>query len=320
MTIKVVYIMKRGRVSTTYLVQSDSGEYFSINTNNKRGNYNVNDIIASTEKMKPVKDFWIKAYKQSLLYPYDKMMAHLIKYKETILKNRHILPTPEDNLILGYSYDKTLLDTIELLRKKKKLRKDFTHLNSSQAFAVNFFAPLIAEHKLGIIEETISSTDYLKCDFEVVEDKHEKTQFDFLARRIDGTNVLSVEVKYSEEFFGPAEENTKHKIKYPLHYEKWMQRLASVDETEYDFFKYYQIWRNLIYTVRNPSQHICFFFPEFRRDLSEAAEFIQKKCKEEYWPYIHIITADEVVNRLISLGGNIGQYYIEFKKKYLDID
>ena len=66
--------------------------------------------------------------------------------------------------------------------------------------------------------------------------------------------------------------------------------------------------------------HICFFFPEFRKDLRNAVEFIQKKSKAEYWPYIHIITADEIVNKIIPLGGNIGQYYTEFKKKYLDID
>jgi len=36
--------------------------------------------------------------------------------------------------------------------------------------------------------------------------------------------------------------------------------------------------------------------------------------------YIHIVIADEIVNKIIPLGGSIGQYYMEFKKKYLDID
>lgn len=331
MASKVVYVMTRGRVTTTYLVKTDSGKYFSIKTNNRTESLKVDDIISSAERLKPVKDYWIRAYEQSLLYPSEKMKAHLIEYKEAVLKSHqivkkgdnsyhHILPTPEDNLILGYSYDEALLNTIDLLREKNELRDDFTHLNSSQAFAVNFFAPLIADNKIGLLGENIVSTNDVTCDFEVVEDKQEKTQFDFLGKRSDGTIAFSVEVKYSEACFGPAEENTRHIKKYPLHYEKWMHKLASVEEKEYAFFEYYQIWRNLIYTVRNPGQHICFFFPGFRKDLKEAVEFIQKKSKEEYWPYIHIITADEIVNKIIPLGGNIGQYYMEFKKKYLDID
>lgn len=98
-----------------------------------------------------------------------------------------------------------------------------------------------------------------------------------------------------------------------------MIELTCVDEKDWQFFEYYQVWRNLLYTIVNKGQHICFLFPAFRKDLKEILDTIIIKCKEEYRPYFHVIIADDVVNKIITDNSNMKPYYEAFKQKYLDI-
>ena len=326
----IVNIIDKGEKNTRYLVQDSSGTFYSFVFKNNV--YAIGDFVKKDKiQIQEAKTNWRENFLKAQNYPRKQMMDHLIKYKEERLKNfdkgcfndqlySHIFITPEHNLILNYGYDGALLNAIKKLKQKGELRSDFVNINSSQAFAVNFFTPLIYENKLGLIDECFSDNNNIECDFEVVEDDQEKTQFDFLVTKPNGTNVCSVEVKYSESRFGPAENDVEHENKFSVHYKKRMEVLACVAENDYEFYDYYQIWRNLIYTVRNPGQDICFLFPAFRKDLYKAVEHVKSKCKKEYWTFIHTIIVDDAVNRIIALGGGLGRYYSEFKKKYLDIN
>lgn len=328
MDFTVVYIIARREKNTRYLVQDSKGDYYSIKV--KTGRYEVGDTDSLSEDLiQPAERRWIEKFEGGKEnYPRQKMMEHLIWYKQSFLQDKdngtfrqigypHIFDGPEKNLITGYGYDKDLKQ--KMLSLGVELRSDFSHLTSSQAFAVNFFTPLIVENSIGFLGHFMDFPNPIST-FEEIVSEGEKTQFDFYVKDGDNGRICSVEVKYSESGFGSTIGDASHLDKYLKVYEKNMIILTSVPQEEWRFFEYYQVWRNLLYTISNPGQHICFLFPAFRTDLKETLERIFAKCKKEYFPYFHIIIADEVVARIIQNKPMMRPYYEAFKKKYLDID
>ena len=322
----IIDIIRKGERNTRYLVQNHIGDFYSILA--KTGTYGIGDTINEDEVLLlEAKKNWVDNYQKGQSYPRKEMMSHLIAYKTLSLRNNekgfynnteyeHIFTSPEQNLLRGFGYDTALLEQISTIREKGELRSDFTHLTSSQAFAVNFISPLIAENKLFYLDPCFADSDYKNCEFEKIVDTGEETQFDFYAAGLSGKPSCSIEVKYSENEFGATFADPRHVDKYAAEYDGYMHQLASVEQKQYSFFEYYQIWRNLIYTVKENGQHICFLFPAFRKDLKAAVKKIIDKCKEEYKPFIHILIADEIAERIIELDEKLSPYYKELKKKY----
>lgn len=324
----IVDVVKRGKNNTRYLVEGSSGEYCSIKS--KSNFYSIGDKFSTEKTLEPAKQKWIdNLNSKENTYPRKRMMKHLIDYKENILKDysqgkhrsntySHIFDSQVKNLILEKGYDKDLEDWMNSL--EDELRDDFSYMTSSQAFAVNFFTPLIVEGELDLLDDSFKGFNLEDISFEkVLEPNDEKTQFDFYACDKEKINSFSVEVKYSENEFGYAFEDASHLDKFSRIYRDYMVELTCVDESDWQFFEYYQVWRNLIYTIINKGQHICFLFPAFRKDLKQVLDSIILKCKEEYRPYFHIIIADDIVNKIIAGNSNMKQYYETFKQKYLDI-
>ena len=323
----VVSVIATGGKNTRYLIQNSEGEYFSVKV--PTGRYQIGDLASESYYEPCMNDKWIKTSKRlSNSYPRKKMMDHLNWYKQEILHDEvsglyhdiphpHIFDSPQKNLIRGYGYDDSVSKIMSSLGEE--LRSDFTHLTSSQAFAVNFFTPLIEEKKLSLLHPCFDFQLPI-WSFEEICQKEEQTQFDFSVSDKAGGHTCSVEVKYSESGFGSTIGDTKHLDKFINDYEKKMDILAGVPKDEWHFFEYYQVWRNLLYTIRHPGQHICFLFPRFREDLKQTLEEIFAKCREQYRPFFHIIVADDVVEEIINSSSPMKPYYEEFKRKYLDID
>lgn len=324
----VVSVIKRGKNNTRYLVEGPTGEYYSVKVSNET--YSIGDKFSTVKTLEPAKQIWIDKF--NLVennYPRKRMMKHLIDYKENILKDYsqgthrsntypHIFVSQAKNLILGNGYDNELNNWMNSL--EGELRDDFSYMTSSQAFAVNFFTPLITENNLDLLIDRFNGLEFEEIQFEkVIDPNDEKTQFDFYACGKEKSNSFSVEVKYSESEFGYAFEDARHLDKFIRIYRNHMMELTCVDEQDWQFFEYYQVWRNLIYTIINKGQHICFLFPAFRNDLKQVLESIILKCKEEYKPYFHIIIADDVVNKIIADNSTMKPYYEAFRQKYLDI-
>ena len=293
----VVDIIKRGKNNTRYLVEGQSGEYYSIMVSTDT--YSVGEKFSAEKTLEPAQQKWIdKFYSKERSDSMKRMIEHLVDYKENVLNDfsqgthkscayPYIFDSKEKNLILGKGYDKELNDCMYSL--KEELRDDFSNMKSSQAFAVNFFTPLIVEEQLDLLTDSFKGLVFDEKSFEKVLDSNdEKTQFDFYASGNGNNNLFSVEVKYSESEFGRALEDDSHLDKFNRIYRERMFELTCVDEKEWQFFEYYQVWRNLIYTIVNRGQHICFLFPAFRNDLKQVLESIISKCKEEYKAYFHI--------------------------------
>lgn len=317
---KIVYIIRKGEKNTRYLVQNEKGCFYSFVFNNI---YQINDIIEDNNiKIENVQNQWIEQYKNQ--YPREQMMEHLIQYKKNILNNSekgvyrgrhydHIFTNPEQNLLLGFGFDEILKNQIKI----KEIRSDFTHLTSSQAFAINFITPLITEKKLNYLDKCFANIDYDKCEFEKVLCE-EKTQFDFFAQGLTGHSSCSIEVKYSENKFGEEDTDQAHIEKYNNTYKKYLNELTDKNIDEKYFLEYYQIWRNIIYTIMNKGQHICFFIPAFRMDLKRQIEYIVNLCKDNIKPFVHIIIADDIADFIISNDKKLRPYYEELKNKYLN--
>ena len=328
MEYEVVNVIKRGKNNTRYLVEGSKGEYYSILVSSDR--YSIGEKFSTEKTLEPAKQEWIVKYNSiENSYPRKRMIKHLIDYKENILnehsqgthrsnKYPHIFDAREKNLINGKGYDKELRDWMCSL--KGELRDDFSYMTSSQAFAVNFFTPLIVEDQFNLLSDSFKDFVFHESGFEKVMDPNdEKTQFDFYACSEDKSNSFSVEVKYSESEFGYANEDTRHLDKFSRFYRDYMAELTCVGEKDWQFFEFYQVWRNLIYTVINKGQHVCFLFPAFRKDLKQVLDSIILKCKDEYKPYFHVIIADDIVNKIIASDSDMKPYYEAFKQKYLDI-
>ena len=324
----VVNIIKRSKHNTRYLVEDPAGEYYSIKVSSDT--YTIGEKFSTEKTLEPAKQQWIDTYNSlENSYPRKRMLKHLIDYKEIVLKDQsqgthksnrypHIFDSQEKNLIKGKGYDEAL--DVWMNSLGDELRDDFSYMTSSQAFAVNFFTPLIVEERLDLLADCFQGLVFDENRFEkVMEPKDEKTQFDFYASGNDISNSFSVEVKYSENEFGYAVEDARHLDKFSRIYREYMIELTCVDEKEWQFFEYYQVWRNLIYTIINKGQHICFLFPAFRNDLKKVLDSIISKCKEKYKPYFHVIIADNVVNKIIASDSNMKPYYEAFKQKYLNI-
>jgi hypothetical protein len=256
---------------------------------------------------------------------YYLILQHLAEYKSKVLnidenglyKNKeytHILPKEkkEQNLInISFREDMKFV----FKRLKNNIHPCFHHLNSSQALALNLFGPLEVQDHLEKVLSMIEVTDtVIKSKFEHVEDYTEGTNFDFYIEGEDKKYFF--EVKYTEKNFAPVKKKDEEHIKkFENIYKPRLERFAKIDEKE--FFKNYQIWRNLIYVDRGI---VVFVFPAYRIDLERAIikAILSMTMFQDRVRIIHIEDLCEVLENDES--EVIKAHYQEFRRKYLQLE
>jgi len=224
----------------------------------------------------------------------------------------HIIPEKqkEKNLI-EKTYYTNLIDFA--FNNKIKLHSGFHHMNSSQALTLNLFVPLIVEHQMVIVLKLLGIHDQIeKSVFEHIEDKSEYTNFDFFIKGIK-ENIF-FEVKYTEDKFGSTKPDQNHVEKYEQIYKNPLKEIAEVSEAE--FFKEYQLWRNIIYSTRGV---VVFVFPKFRVDLTLEVENAIKKLKNN--DRVKILFIEDILEKVIETNNHsLIEHFNEFAKKYLNIN
>jgi len=268
----------------------------------------------------------------------DQACEHLSQYKSDILgvkkdgiynyrgrkiPKSHILP-PDDyrkNILKPYRDAFFASDQAQI-----KFHKYFHHLNSSQALCINLFYPLIAEkcldfflHFLELPQELPTITLFEKdSDLEVAA---RRTSFDFYARLSTSEQVF-VEVKYTENGFGKAKNDSAHHDKFHQTYlpilkdkEKF---LVSECQDEKFFLDHYQMFRNLVHI--SATDTVVLLFPAANLVVAKEADYAKKhfltqKGKER----LRIVYLEELVSFLEVESSNrpLDSYYQEFRKKYL---
>jgi hypothetical protein len=255
---------------------------------------------------------------------------YLTKYKYNVLKIKqdgiwkrnnkhygHILPeTHRNKNIIQSEYYQIILN--EIAEKRIKLHTDFYHLNSSEALSLNLFYPILNEKKFLPILKSAMGLNIRKEEclqsykFEYIEDKKEKTNFDLFV--LTNLSKYYFEVKYTENEFGKAKNDITQIEKYNSYYKEKLKAFNNVDMKL--FFRYYQIFRNILYN----NGYNIFVLPENRTDLIlDINEIKEKYCTNEQRSKIIVLTIENIVNSIITNINNeeIQEHYRLFKDKYL---
>lgn len=260
-----------------------------------------------------------------------RIFSHLETYKKAILKINakgnfrsqdysHILPKDEiEKNLLQTDFKEKLHAAFSELKSKNQIHRYFHHLNSSQAFALNLFVPVMeGELYQDFLEKEIGNVS--KAEFEHIEEnsfeknENRKTNFDFYICA-DKKNYF-FEVKYTEDSFGKAKNDTSHQEKYNRTYKAELEKICSKNIDEKRFLKEYQLWRNLCHVQYG---EVYFVFPSFRTDLKVKVEEAKYFLKVEYQKSVFVLEIDDFVKRMTgSNSEKISAHYKEFKKKYLD--
>ena len=251
----------------------------------------------------------------------DKIKKHLAEYKENVLgitengewwknhkKYEHILPIEKkyENII-----NTELKAGLISLLESDSIHIGFHHMNSSQALALNLFGPLVLSKKLNKLDN-ISISDKSVGRFEYIENTNENTNFDFYISDGDKNNYF--EVKYTENNFGEAKLDQEHKQKYIEIHKKDLESISDI--SEHEFYKEYQLWRNIIYAKKG---NVFFVLPDFRVDLIKKVNDAKTRINNiEVRNRVHLLSINNLVSKCKEIL-ELKNHYCEFEKKYLKI-
>ena len=221
----------------------------------------------------------------------------------------HILPEELSDLnIIDKGYHPRIADMI----KKKSRHLGFHHLNSSQALTANLFGPFIKERKIDQLKnlfglELINGVGL----FEHIHDRVEGTNFDFAVTGLQ-TNLF-VEVKYTEDRFGSAKRDQHHIEKYKKIYQGRLKKIVDISADE--FFRDYQLWRNICYSDLGL---VAFVIPKFRKDLVKKVEAAKERIHNP--EKVRIVWIDDICRQgELQSSSVMKAHYVEFRRKYLEI-
>lgn len=201
------------------------------------------------------------------------------------------------------------------------------HLNSSQLMCINFFLPMIEDTiLLNIIRQAanINISDNAKikdAEFEKVVPFKDNTNFDFYLNLSTGENIY-FEIKYTEQEFGGNCFNNgilknKYDDKYNNYYAKELKNSVIGLISKDDFFKDYQINRNLAY-IRNTNDYVVFILPFDSEDLLNEVTAVKNKYKN-ISNQVKIVDWTSLCNiaLLESKNSILHQHFKLFKEKYI---
>lgn len=224
----------------------------------------------------------------------------------------HILPLHEANKnLISEFYGQPLVDLV--FSQRVKPHPGFHHLNSSQALTVNLFGPLELEKNYEACGRLIGTTlPEPHGLFEHVENYDEGTNFDFFIQSQQAKYFF--EVKYTEDRFGAAKDDARHREKFERIYKDMLRPIVAIDRKE--FFRKYQLWRNIAYSSMGT---VVFVLPRFRRDLIDEVRLASERIAEP--DSVKILLIDELSEELErSCWPALSGHNTEFFRKYLNIE
>lgn len=236
----------------------------------------------------------------------------------------HILPESEKA--------KNILETIRAdfwkWFRRPKLHGDFHHLNSSQAMGFNLFFPflnygpgrtLVLLDSLGAPLEPIAG-----WEFEKIPDRDEGTNFD-LWLKLESGKELFFELKLTEGEFGAAKANDRRREKWEALYRPRLE--GRIDRgwlySEKDFFKRYQLMRNLWHLNAERGDRLFLVFPAANRKLTEQADKFLSRLEGDWSERVAIVELEILCGRLRKLAKGdplLEGHIAAFSAKYVPND
>lgn len=203
------------------------------------------------------------------------------------------------------------------------------HLNSSQIMCYNFFRPLIdydderkmyrpKDSLLKLIEKILNhkiDSNSAECNFEYIEDKKEKTNFDFYFRQ--GDIEVFFEIKYTEEQFSRKSSAENPHVRYESIYKPMIEKAkdifigGTINENDFNT-EYYQLARNAIRAI-SAEKHVFFVCPKNHDKLVQQFNEFKSCLTDDGKKRVRLITWEEIINDAEEIRIDV----TSFKKRYL---
>ena len=217
----------------------------------------------------------------------------------------HILPTELKWLSLLESH-RSEIRAYLAAHREIKLHKYFHHLNSSQAFALNLFYPYFegGEKASAALQRAMGTSGKLKKWIpEWVPDAEEGTNVDVSWQNERG-GWTYCEVKLSEQEFGKATHDRRHLDKLSRIYAPILTQFcpSSMLEPE-QFFKNYQILRNIWLAAREPKASVIFLLPAANTKLWESLDDVVESMAPSLRDRIYRVPIEQTLMDLTPPAG-----------------
>ena len=226
----------------------------------------------------------------------NKQYEHILPLENYAKKDR------KEAIIAAIRQYHVLTDNVELntaVLPISELHTLANHLTSSQILCYNFFSLLLGNQMsdsrvikisqdlrnwlIKSFPDILPVSEYAKCQFEFKFDDEEGTSLDFYVT--DDTVTIMFEIKYTENGFGKAVNDMRHKEKFSSVYSELLiqQNTLRNDVPPEVFFRDYQLFRNTIRT--NDQCYAVFIFPENNKPCSNqfnrflSSEWIAQPCR-----------------------------------------
>ncbi|TVQ97011.1 MAG: hypothetical protein EA398_15175 [Deltaproteobacteria bacterium] len=242
-------------------------------------------------------------------------------HKSTGRPYPHILPEHLRWLNVHEPYRKEVRAHVDDPENNVSLHRDFHHLNSSQAFAFNLFFPFFHdEFPKPLLEAMGLSGGAADWQLERVPYREEGTNVDACWRDARGQWTYC-EVKLTESAFGAAKDDERHLEKYRDIYSEPLEPYwGSVDRDPKNFFRNYQIFRNLWLGAKEPQSTIVFLLPRASAKPWDAVHGIVGKMDVSLSRRVKVVAVEDVLDRLgarSDLPQRLAMNVEQLREKYL---
>jgi hypothetical protein len=261
----------------------------------------------------------------------ERLNRHLASYKSEILgiselgmyRHRDRELSYEHILPLEHAWKNVFEPISERLRTHVsgpppiKLHRYFHHLNSSQAFAFNFFFPYLwgsAEAAEVLLTALGMNGPAINACFEMIPNQAEGTNVDVAWRKTSGQ--VYCEVKLSEAEFGTADADDRHRDKLTKIYRPVLDGAVAehaLEETY--FFEHYQLLRNVALVAADPKAELLFLLPADNKPLVEQLATFLPVITEDLRRRISVVYVEEAIQRLVA--AHRSEHALHLQRKYV---
>lgn len=205
------------------------------------------------------------------------------------------------------------------------------HLNSSQTMCIAYFKkffeselyePLLAEILMRQGIDLGGCSEFTDAVLEHIPNAKEGTNFDFYLQLSDGRQI-TWEIKFTESEFGGIAKTgvtqEKYIVKFENIYKPMLGACVYCDQcSSQEFYKYYQIRRNILY-ARRKEDYVIFLTPRENSALDTGRKYIENCAVKWKTDHIRNIFWEDLLETtlcVVSLVPELLDYYTKFKEKY----
>jgi hypothetical protein len=203
-------------------------------------------------------------------------------------------------------------------RRSWTKRRDFHHLNSSQAMCWNVLMPALVMvgglQQLGAAMGTPSPIEAM--DFEAIPDQVEFTNFDCVLQLEDG-GIVYVEAKLTERGFGGAAKNDQRELKRTgLYTPRLLGKVPPELLEESAFFASYQLLRNLSH-LKTAADRLVLLVPRASAGLVRQAESFCELVLPPWRTQVSVVFVEDLIERLATQAEGLARlHFEECRRKY----